>query len=156
MLFTLRKIIDYFTSNNSTVNVCAIDISKAFDSLDHDKLFLKLLDRHVPIAYILLLKCWYNKNLVTVQRGAAYSEFVKIKTGVRQGSVLSPYLFAVYVDKLLQKLKASGRGCHIKSFCFNSVMYADDLLLLSVSIMDMQMLINILYALRYWQKEIWK
>ena len=78
-----------------------------------------------------------------MQWGAAYSEFVKIKKGMRQGSVLIPYLFAVYVDKLLQKLKASGRGCHIKSFCFNSVMYADDLLLLSVSIMDMQMLINI-------------
>ena len=71
MLLTLSE--KLLTSNNSTVNVCAIDISKAFDRLDHDKLFFKLLDRHVPITYILLLKCWYNKSRVTVQWGAAYS-----------------------------------------------------------------------------------
>src|SRR5207245_5924513 len=73
--------------------------------------------------------------------GNSLSQFVKLTAGVRQGGILSPYLFAVYVNDILINLKGCRLGCHIKGFCFNSVMYADDLILLSVTITDLQKMI---------------
>ena len=68
---------------------------------------------------------------------------VKLTAGVRQGGVLSPLLFAVYVDDLLIKLSKSSLGCYINGLCLNSIMHADDLLLLSISVYDLQKMIDL-------------
>ena len=142
-IFSARKITEYFTSQNSTVNLCSLDISKAFDRLSHYHLFNKLMDRNIPLSFIALLYNWYSKMETVVRWGAVFSHSVRLLAGVRQGSVLAPSLFSVFVDSLLLKLSACKLGCHIKGFCFNSIMYADDLLLLSLSISDLQKMINL-------------
>ena len=58
-IYTVRKTVGYFNLANSTVNLCALDISKAFDKINHLKLFSKLMDRNVPVNIILLLISWY-------------------------------------------------------------------------------------------------
>jgi len=63
--------------------------------------------------------------------------------GVRQESILSPLRFSVYVDGMLKKLNNSNLGCHIKSRYYNAIMHADDLLLISVTISDLQRMINL-------------
>jgi hypothetical protein len=68
---------------------------------------------------------------------------VTLEAGVRQGSTLSPKLFALFVNDLLSCLKQSGFGCYIKGVNCNAVMFADDLLLLSISITHLQYLIDI-------------
>jgi hypothetical protein len=68
---------------------------------------------------------------------------VKLFAGVRQGSLLSPFLFAVFVDNLLDKLNCCSFGCHINRICYNALMYADDLLLLAISVSVLQKLVNI-------------
>ena len=57
-----------------------------------------------------------------------------IKNGVRQGGVLSPILFTVYVDDLLVKLKRNGIGCHIGYQFVGALGYADDIILLCTSV----------------------
>jgi len=42
-IYTLRSVVDYYVNNGSTVNICALDISKAFDKMNHHGLFLKLM-----------------------------------------------------------------------------------------------------------------
>jgi len=81
------------------------------------KLFNKLMDRHVPVNFIHVLISWYSKMEVCVKWGDAFSHSIRLTAGVRQGSVLVPSLFALYVDDLLLKLNKSGLGCHIKNFC---------------------------------------
>ena len=63
--------------------------------------------------------------------------------GVRQVGVLSPLLFAVFVDKLFTKLEDSTYGGFIKELCYNAIMYADDIILLAISICDLQAMLNI-------------
>ena len=66
-----------------------------------------------------------------------------VKCGVRQGGVLSPYLFALYVDDLISQLRQSGYGLHIGQYFAGCVVYADDIALLSVSCYGLQCLINV-------------
>jgi len=95
-IYVVRKVTEFFCDNNSTVNICTLDISKAFGRLDYNKLFEKLMDRNAPVDVILLPRNWCSKTFVAVKWGAQISEFVKLLSGVRQGSVLSPYLFALF------------------------------------------------------------
>jgi len=46
----VKRIVQHFTSGNSTVNLCALDMSKAFDELNHHALFSKLMDHNVPLV----------------------------------------------------------------------------------------------------------
>jgi len=48
-LNTVRSIVQNYTAGNSTVNLCALDMAKAFDKVNHCALFIKLLDRNVPL-----------------------------------------------------------------------------------------------------------
>ena len=81
--------------------------------------------------------------LSTVKWENTISNFFSLTSGVRQGGILSPALFSVYVDDVLKKLESSKLGCFIKNMCANSFMYADDLILLSISIHDMEAMVDI-------------
>lgn len=59
-----------------------------------------------------------------------YLNHLVLKNGVRQGGILSPLFFSLYMDKLLSELKDSGIGCHIGNHYFGALGYADDLVLI--------------------------
>ena len=99
-IYSVRKTIDYFCNLETTVNLCTLDISKAFDKVNHIKLFHKMLDRNVPVSIILILICWYEKCTISVRWGNCFSYFVRLESGMRQGSILAPKLFALFVDEL--------------------------------------------------------
>lgn len=140
-IFSVRSVIDYYVSNDSTVNVCCLDISKAFDKVCHSGLLLKLLNRGVPICLVLILQNWFSKSFCTVKWNNTFSQSFQILAGVRQGGVLSPILFSVYVDSILIKLQ--NRGCFLQGLNLGSLMYADDLVLLASSVSELQDMINI-------------
>ena len=65
--------------------------------------------------------------------------------GVRQGGILSPRLFALYVNQLTDGLLSCNAGCYINDVCINHVMYADDICLLAPSASAMQSLFDVCY-----------
>jgi len=142
-IYSLRKTIDYFTSRGSTVNICSMDLTKAFDKINFKMLFGKLMDRKLPKFFIEILINWYQKLKSIIKWGDAISNSFCITSGVRQGGILSPLLFAICVDDLLVKLEHSKVGCFLSSLCCNSFMYADDLILISITVQDLQSLVNI-------------
>ena len=87
----------------STVNLCAIDLSKAFDKVNHDALFMKLMQRFIPNALLEILEFWLSECYSCVKWQSVWSDMFLVKYGVRQGSVLSPFLFAIYVDYLAKQ-----------------------------------------------------
>jgi len=106
-------------------------------------LFEKLLSRNVPILVIRILQYWYASQVFYVRWGRSLSDPFHVSNGMRQGSVLSPYLFNVCMDDLSVLLRKSPYGCYFKDECYNHLIYADDLTLLATSPTAMQEVINI-------------
>ena len=77
------------------------------------------------------------------------SKPILLNSGVRQGGILRPPFFSIYVDGLFKILEDSGLGCFIDGFCVNSLMYADDLIIIAVTISDLKrMLCHSLFSSR--------
>ena len=130
----VQETVSYFVHRGSTVDALMLDASKAFDRVNYYKLFRKLLDRKVcPLFCRLLLNMHLNQRL-QVRWENNYSDGFSVTNGVKQGGVISPVLFCVYMDNFLQELAASGVGCYMGSVYAGAFGYADDLILLSPSV----------------------
>jgi len=68
-----------------------------------------------------------------------------LQCGIWQGGVLSPFLFAIYLNDLIDKLRQSGFGLYVGSLFVGCILYADDIALLSCSCYGLQKLIDICY-----------
>ncbi len=133
-----KSVINHFTKNGCTVNVSALDISKAFDRVSFYALFSKLIARKFPKLLIQLLMSWYTKTFSKVKWMESESNFFQTSAGVRQGGILSPFLFAIYIEDVLIELKVQGKGCKVGDTYLGCILYADDILLLSQSVSCMQ------------------
>ena len=75
--------------------------------------------------------------------GSSYSEFFQLLCGVRQGGVLSPLLFAIFVDSIVDRVTATGLGCYLNSVCVSILLYADDIVLSAPSVTALQCLLEV-------------
>ena len=141
-VFALQQIIDLYVSLNSPVYICYLDASKAFDRINHWSLFNKLLNRSVPKIVVRFIMFWYTNQTFTVQWGSCLSIPFTCSNGVRQGGILSPLLFNVYVDDLSTDLNNLKTGCNINNIYLNHFMYADDTVMVAPSPVALQKLIN--------------
>ena len=142
-LFVLKETVDYFTNHGSNVIVSFLDCSKAFDKVSHSGLFTKLIERGVPLCFINMLVYWMSNLTSKCCWRATFSKSFFVTSGVKQGGILSPNLFTMYVDDLLILLRNSGVGCHVLSLFAAAIMFADDLALLAPTRGSMQLLIGI-------------
>jgi len=142
-LFTFNETVRYFTSRGSRVFCVSLDANKAFDRVLHSGLLLKLVQKGVSLSFVKLLRDWYSRQTCAVLWNSVLGESFRILCGVRQGGVLSPVLFSLYIDDIIVKLRNSGYGLHIGSTFIGCILYADDIVLLSCSCYGLQKLVNI-------------
>ena len=143
--------VDYYTVNGGNVYGLALDASKAFDRVEYTKLFECLIDRKVnPLFIRLLLKMYVNQKL-RVKFNQSCSTFFSVSNGVKQGGVLSPTLFGIYVNGLLERLEKAGYGCYIGRLFYGVIGYADDIILLAPTQFALRNMIRICeeYAIEY-------
>ena len=141
-IFTLRKVVDHFVNQNTTVNICTLDLSKAFDKMNHHALFLKLIERNIPVMLLRLIEFWFENAQTCVRWDSFQSVYFSLQSGVRQGGVLSPYLFALYIDTVICNLISCKIGCHIRLSNLSILVYADDIILISPSVTALQHLLT--------------
>lgn len=139
----VQKTIKYFVDKKTTINIGVIDLRRAFDKVNGYALLDILLKKGVHINVINVLENWFSKNVTCVKYNGVFSNQVSLSAGVKQGGILSPLLFSIYVDNILDKLEMSGFGCYVNFACYNSYMYADDLILLSPSLHDLQAMFDL-------------
>ena len=140
--WTLNETINYFRNRDSPVFMCLMDLTKAFDLVKLSVLFRKLAQRVHPLLIRFLVFSYIHQEC-TVSWDGAHSTGFFIGNGVRQGAVLSPPLFNIYIDSLFYELSVSGVGCTINNQYFGCVGYADDIALIAPCRSALQKMINI-------------
>ena len=121
----VTETIQYYTVNGCKgVFLLLLDASKAFDKVVFHMLFNKLIKKNVCIKIIKLLLYMYTNQDCDVQCDGAHANMFKIFNGVKQGSVISPLLFTLYIDSLFLLLKQLGLGCHVALILLNQNYYA--------------------------------
>ena len=109
--FILKEIMRKYTNSKKRALATFVDLSKAFDMVDHFILGTKLLELSVPVDIILILMHYLRNQKANVKWQDSYSNYVYIATGVRQGGIISPFLFKLYMDAILRDVARIEAGC---------------------------------------------
>ena len=144
-IYSIRSVIDEYVAGWFTVNVCALDLSKVFDRMNHVALFIKLMNGNTPVNLLAVIEKWFAISVVCVKWGDRMSIFFKLVSGVRQGGVLSPSLFAIYVDDITKKIIAGDVGGHMSFICTCIFPYTGDLFLIAPSLHTLQIMLNVYF-----------
>ena len=141
-VFALKSCVDYYLKHGSNVLVAFMDCSKAFDTVSHFGIFLKLMERGVPLCFLRIIMFLYLNLKSRCQWRGTCSDYFDVLTGTKQGGVISPRIFSLYVDDLIARLRKRGIGCHIIELFIACLFYADDLCLIAPTRSAMQESIN--------------
>ena len=126
-----------------TLSIVGIDLAKAFNSVSHNSITCALGRHSVDEPMVQYILQSYSNCTTTILCGPANIPNVKLLQGVKQGDPLSPIIFNLILDELLDILLPS-IGINITpNLRFNCLTFADDLILLSESPSTMKILINI-------------
>ena len=141
-IFALTSTIKHFTDRGSSVYLSSMDIRKAFDRVNHYKMYMSLLAAGVPVIIVNVLWNWYSKLYYAIRWNSQMSEYFAVNSGVRQGSCLSRAIFNVFMNVFITQLKSLGIGCCISSMYLGCILYADDILLLSPTVIGLQYMLD--------------
>ena len=107
---------------------CFIDYAKAFDCVDHNKLWKILKEMGIPDHFTCLLRNLYASQETTVRTGHGTTDWFQIGKGVRQGCILSPCLFNLYAEYIMRHagLDEAQAGLKFAGRNINNLRYADN------------------------------
>ena len=114
---------------------CFIVYAKAFDCVDHNKLWKSLQEMGIPDHLTCLLRNLYAGQEATVRTGHGTTDWFQIGKGVHQGCILSPCLFNFYAEYIMRHagLEEAQAGIKIARWNINNNRYADDTTLVAES-----------------------
>ncbi|CAH8605478.1 unnamed protein product [Heterobilharzia americana] len=137
---TLRIIIEQSIEWQSALYLNFIDFEKAFDSVDREVIWKLLQYYGVPQTFIRLIQQLYEDATCQVIHNGKLSDAFEVKTGVKQGCLLSPMIFLIVVDWIMQQTVGSEkRGIHwTTEKNLEDLDFADDLCLMSHKLEDLQ------------------
>jgi hypothetical protein len=143
-IFTLCEIISYSTWKKKRAVIAFLDITGAYDSVVRPFLFQRLYDTGIARGRLWdLIVASYDEPLMKVKLNGRFSKPFMTSVGVRQGAVLSPLLFTIYLNDMLLDLNRCNVGIRSGSLLINNVEMADDIALITEQLDEMQLLLNV-------------
>ena len=131
----IRWIIEKAREFQKNLYFCFIYYAKAFDCVDHNKLWKILKEMGIPNHLTYLLRNLYAGQEATVRTGHGTTDWFQIGKGICQGCILSPCLFNLYAEYIMRKagLEEAQSGIKIARRNINNLRYADDTTLMAES-----------------------
>lgn len=142
-MFILKCLIDKYCSRpGSKLYACFVDFRKAFDKVIHAGLKMKLLHLGVGTKFYNICKSMYNNSQSCVRLNNGLTKHFKSGIGVRQGDVLSPNLFKIFINDLPDYFHSCPDPVKLQNKYLHCLLYADDVVILSESATGLQTKLN--------------
>ena len=128
---------------------CFVDLSKAFDTIDRQKLWARMGELGVHGNMLQALKAYYADVQECVRTSEGLTDSFKSDVGVKQGCPLSPTLFGFFIDKVegfirdICAKKLGGQGVHIGTNRVPMLIYADDIVFMATSESELQFMMGL-------------
>ena len=156
-IFVLNSLINKYTSQGKRLYTCFVDMQKAFDMINRVKLMYKLKQTGIGSLLYSVIKDMYlsSKAEIAVKVENTLTEMFKSEIGVYQGDVLSPSLFNLYINDLVNQFDSECMPACLDNTDINCLLYADDVVLISTSEEGLQKSVDKLSEYcNYWDLKI--
>ena len=137
----IHSIIEKAREFQKNIYFCFTDYTKAFDCVDHKKLWKILKEMRKPDHLTCLLRKLYAGQEATVRNEHGTTDWFQINKGVRQGCILSPWLFNFHAEYIMQnaRLEEAQAGIKIARRNINNLRFADDTTLMAEELKSLLM-----------------
>ena len=125
-IFTIRQIMEKCWEYNKDIWQIFVDFKQAYDSINRASLWNIMAEFNIPSKLIKLVKACYNNSKACVQVGQRRTTEFGIKSGLRQGCLLSPILFNMVLEKVKRSIDEIQGGVDIGGVNIQTLAYADD------------------------------
>lgn len=143
--YCLQETVSHYRERRTSTKVVFLDSKKAFDTVDHCRLKIKLNDLGIHGKLWKLLDNMYMNMKSCVKCNNCLSKPFSLERGVRQGSALSAKLYLIYVNGLIEQLTESGYGAVMIDLQVGNPVQADDIALIASTYKGLQNMIDICY-----------
>jgi hypothetical protein len=144
-IHTVRQVLEKCNEYNQPLVVAFIDYEKAFDTIEHWAVVHSLQRSLVDTSYVEVIKEIYDTATLQVKLHKL-SNPVPVKRGVRQGDTISPKLFTSCLEDIFKLLDWSQRGVNINGERLTHLRFADDVIVFSENIDELQTMVQELYT----------
>jgi len=153
--FNLQETVHHTIEKGSNAYVACLDQKAAFDSVWHTGLFHKMCELGLTGKILRLLIAAYTRLKCVVRVNGKTSDSIDVKRSVRQGGVMSTFLYLIYINPLLLELEKSNYGCTVYSVRGGNPSFADDIALVATTPYNLQRLVDIVYMYgKEWKLEL--
>ena len=149
-VFTLKQLSEKFLNKNKNLYVAYMDLEKAYDRIDRDALWNVLRMYGVGGNILGAIQSFYDESEACVRVDREEGEWFNVKVGLRQGCVMSPWLFNIFMDGVMKEVRERSReiGASLwdcergTEWMVEWLMFADDTVLIGDSEEKLQELVN--------------
>jgi hypothetical protein len=144
-LFVLTSAIENQLRCKKQLYACFVDARKAFDTVDRTLLWSQLIKCGIGGHMLRAVQSLYSGFECAVRVNNHLGSWFQAKSGVKQGCLLSPLLFDIYINSLGEAIEATLKGVKIGDQTIPILLYADDVVLLSDNAYDLQYMLDVLH-----------
>lgn len=139
-ILVLKTLIDKYINraSKSYLYICFIDFSKAFDTVWRNALLYKLIQIGIGGKFLKMIQSMYSSVSFAIKCNGKLTDSFDTSVGVKQGCILSPILFNIFLNDLPNIFDAECDPVELNNHPLSCLMYADDLIILSESASGLQ------------------
>lgn len=141
-ILTLKCLINKAFKMSKRLYACFIDLRKAYDTVNREALLYKISSYNISGTFFNILQNMYDEVRYSVKFKEGATDMFPSEIGVKQGCILSPTLFSLYLNDMVNIFDSTCDPIQIENMKLSALMYADDIVLLSESAEGLQSCLN--------------